>query len=405
MTALRLVRPVPEGDRSVLEFEAGVRAYPPGDEATGYWRIRWEEDGRRRDTSARSREEAIAKSVELVERLGRGSSTDLGRATGTDLVAHYLEPGRRPARVEAWSQRHRDEQVRYCGLYVTPVIGELACRRLTRQHFQRIVDRAPTPSVGLHLLRCVTALVNAGLEEGHLLARQDVLRGVRWRAPAGVQVAVEPVGRAVTEAEIPTAAAVHALARATAERSGVWWRELQVLLVAYSGLRWGEHVALTADRVDPGRRRIGVDRQVIEARGHLRETLPKGRRRRVTMYPARTPGDVDLAALVERRLAELPADGIMFPAPRSGWARRSNYGRNLWDPAAATAGWPRDDNGGWAWTFHSLRHVFATWALNQPGLRIEDVSRLLGHSSSRVTQDIYIHIHDDLYGRFYTATE
>jgi integrase len=237
------------------------------------------------------------------------------------------------------------------------------------------------------------------------LARQDVLRGVRWRAPAGVQVAVEPVGRAITEAEIPTTAAVHALARAAAERSGVWWRELQVLLVAYSGLRWGEHVALTADRVDPARRRVGVDRQVIEARGHLRETLPKGRRRRVTLYPARTPANIDLAALVERRLAELPPDGIMFPAPRSGWARRSNYGRNLWDPAATQAGWPRDDDGGWAWTFHSLRHVFATWALNQDGLRIEDVSRLLGHSSSRVTQDIYIHIHDDLYGRFYQATE
>ena len=54
---------------------------------------------------------------------------------------------------------------------------------------------------------------------------------------------------------------------------------------------------------------------------------------------------------------------------------------------------------------YSLRHVFATWALAQPGLRIEDVSRLLGHSSIRVTQDIYIHVHGDLYQRFYQATE
>jgi integrase len=37
------------------------------------------------------------------------------------------------------------------------------------------------------------------------------------------------------------------------------------------------------------------------------------------------------------------------------------------------------------WTFHSLRHVFATWALSQPGIRIKDVSRLMGHSSIRVT--------------------
>jgi len=44
------------------------------------------------------------------------------------------------------------------------------------------------------------------------------------------------------------------------------------------------------------------------------------------------------------------------------------------------------------------------WALNQPGLRLEDVSLLLGHSSTRVRQDIYIHVHDDLYQRFYDAS-
>jgi hypothetical protein len=49
--------------------------------------------------------------------------------------------------------------------------------------------------------------------------------------------------RFVEEAEIPTSAAVHELAPAATERSGVWWRELEVQLVAYSGLRWGEHAA------------------------------------------------------------------------------------------------------------------------------------------------------------------
>jgi hypothetical protein len=52
------------------------------------------------------------------------------------------------------------------------------------------------------------------------------------------------------------------------------------------------------------------------------------------MFPSRTPGGVDLAALVERRLGEIESDGVVFPAPRGGWARRSNYGRNTWGPAA-----------------------------------------------------------------------
>ncbi len=53
---------------------------------------------------------------------------------------------------------------------------------------------------------------------------------------------------------------------------------------------------------------------------------------------------------------------------------------------------------------HSHRHVFATWALAQPGARIEDVPRLLGHSTVRVTQDLYISPDGDLYERFYRAT-
>jgi hypothetical protein len=31
---------------------------------------------------------------------------------------------------------------------------------------------------------------------------------------------------------------------------------------------------------------------------------------------------------------------------------------------------------------------------------MEDVSRLMGHSSTRVTQDIHIHVRNDVYDRF-----
>ena len=215
--ALRFVNdPQPLPDREVLELDCGVRAYSPTS-AGGYWRIRWEEAGRRRDTTAPGRAEAIAKATELAERLGRGSATDLARATGADLVAHYLDPARRPPRVAAWSERHRDEQARYCERYVLPVLGHLPCRCITRLHLQAVVDQAPTTSVAEHLRRCLSALVAAGLEEGHLLARQDVLRGVRFRSVSPV----ESVDLAVTEAEIPPTTAVHALARSAAERSGV----------------------------------------------------------------------------------------------------------------------------------------------------------------------------------------
>ncbi|MDP9441253.1 MAG: hypothetical protein M3P34_03530 [Actinomycetota bacterium] len=48
----------------------------------------------------------------------------------------------------------------------------------------------------------------------------------------------------------------------------------------------------------------------------------------------------------------------------------------------------------------TFRHL----ALSQPGARIQDVSRLLGHSTVRVTQDLYIAPEADLYDRFYEVT-
>ena len=56
---------------------------------------------------------------------------------------------------------------RGCGTarrFVTPVIGEVPVRTLTRAHMQAIVDQAGTKSVGEQLFRCVSAMVGCGLE-------------------------------------------------------------------------------------------------------------------------------------------------------------------------------------------------------------------------------------------------
>jgi hypothetical protein len=156
--------------REVLDFDGGVRVYAPSTDG-GYGRLRWEEQRRRRDTTAPTKAAAIVKAGEIVERLGRAAPTELGRARGADLVAHYLDPTRRPPRVTRWSDRHRDEQTRYCYLYVLPVVATVPCRDITRVDFQHILDQARTASVAQHLRRCLTGIVAAGLEEGHLPAR------------------------------------------------------------------------------------------------------------------------------------------------------------------------------------------------------------------------------------------
>jgi integrase len=169
-------------------------------------------------------------------------------------------------------------------------------------------------------------------------------------------------------------------------------------------MRWGEHAALRANRAHPDYRRLTIDRQLIETTtGKLKLSLPKNRGRRATVYPARTPLGVDLAALVARRVDELEPNQLL-PLPPGRWARRSNYSRNTWNPAAHKVAWPQQPDGTWTWTYHHLRHVFATWALNK-GTPIEDLSRFLGHADTRNTQDIYIHIHGNHHTRFHQATK
>ena len=109
VTNLRLAG---DAGREVIPFEGGVVAYGPT-EPGGRWRLRWLEFGRRRDTTARTRDEALTKAVELSERLNIGTPTSHLRARGDALVEHYLDRRRRPTRGTGWSQRHREEQAAF----------------------------------------------------------------------------------------------------------------------------------------------------------------------------------------------------------------------------------------------------------------------------------------------------
>ena len=61
---------------SVLEFDYGVKAYPPR-QPGGYWRLRWKENHRQRDTTAKDRATAIARAVEIVEGMASGNPSEL----------------------------------------------------------------------------------------------------------------------------------------------------------------------------------------------------------------------------------------------------------------------------------------------------------------------------------------
>jgi integrase len=376
-------------------MDCGVVVYParePGDR----WRAVWYENGRRRQCQAVSEDRLAAKLEKVTERLA-ADAPGMERP-GADLIAFYLSPLRHPAG-RAWSRKHTDTQRRLCDRYLAPRIARVACEEIKTGHLQEAVNAAPTAGEGDRVRRCISALVSAGIAGGYLTNPR--LKLVHWQ-PGEERPVPEPAVTVAGESalfvdpsEIPAAVDVAKLGQALAYFDGLY--ELMANFAAYTGLRWGELAALTVAQITPATRTVDVDRKVIEIGGTLHPEPPKGRKRRRTIYPSRTPEGYLLAERIAARARATRAEqgaganlqGLMFPSPRGTYWRSSNFARRVLAPAYQTAGW-RDATGCGPWTWHSLRHVFCTTALFTWHIDPADVSRLAGHANIRITLDMYI---------------
>ena len=389
-------RAASRGGGEVIALDCGITVYPARGES-GRWRAVWHEDGERQQCEAPSEEKLAVKLQKVKIRL----EADAPKMTqpGAALIAHFLDPDRLPVQ-ERWSRKHAHTQRRLCALYVAPVIGTVACQDIKTGHMQRIVNAAPTAGEGDRVRRMISALVTAGIDSGFLVNSR--LAKVHWQAgdralPAPQYSVAGESAQWVDPAEIPSHDDVAKLGQSLAAGVHGDRDELMANTAAYSGLRWGELIALTVPQVDQARRVIAVDRKVVEVAGHLFVEAPKNRKHRKTIYPRRTPAGYPLAerfaARIEQVLAEQAAGanplGLIFPSPRGTYCRSSYFGRNVLKRAYLAVGW-RDAEGKGAWTWHSLRHVFCTTALFTWKLEPTDVSRMAGHANYRVTLDMYV---------------
>ncbi len=232
------------------------------------------------------------------------------RQPGAALIAWYLAPDRLLVS-ERWSRKHAHSQGRLCALYAAPVIGGVACQDIKTGHMQQVVNAAPTAGEGDRVRRMISALVTAGIDAGYLVNSR--LAKVHWQAgdrplPApAVSVAGESA-QWVDPAEIPSDGDIARLGRALAGGVHGDRDELMASTAAYSGLRWGELIALTVPQVDQDARVITVDRKVVEVAGHLFLEAPKNRKHRKTIYPRRTPAGYPLAERLAARIGEARAD-------------------------------------------------------------------------------------------------
>lgn len=154
-----------------------------------------------------------------------------------------------------------------------------------------------------------------------------------------------------------------------------------VLLLAYTGLRWGEAVGLRVKDVDFARRRVNVTVNAVEVGDTIEVGTPKSHKRRSVPFPA------SLSVALERLTGGRAGDDLVF-ATKSGTHERRSHNQHGWFPVAVkAAGLP-------TMTPHSLRHTAASLAVSS-GANVKAVQRMLGHASASMTLDVYADLFDD----------
>ena len=177
----------------------------------------------------------------------------------------------------------------------------------------------------------------------------------------------------------PTTEQVHAVAAAVPE-------ELRTLVIvaAGTGMRQGECLGLTVDRIDFLRRTVEVDRQLL--------TLPG---QPPTLGPPKTAASVRAIPLPQvvidalaAHIRDYPpgADGLIFTVANRPISRQA-FG-HIWRPAVAAAGVQAGTG------FHALRHYFASLLIRH-GESVMTVQSRLGHASAVETLDTYAHLWPD----------
>lgn len=171
-----------------------------------------------------------------------------------------------------------------------------------------------------------------------------------------------------------TAQQLHALAGACGNY------ELLVLLLGYTGMRWGEAIALTGDDVNTVTRRISITKNAVWVDGKLSLGSPKTHENRTVPIPR----------FLLKRLAEAASEagaGLLFHDSRGGYVPRPNMGSVNWFKRAAQhCGLPD-------MTPHDLRHTAASLAVHT-GANVKVIQRMLGHSSAVETLNRYADLFD-----------
>jgi len=272
------------------------------------------------------------------------------------------------------STRHAVENT--VNTHLVPALGKRALASLRRSDIQTFVnglELAASTVATVH--QHVRTILGAAVEDGRIMRNPAV--GVKL--PEVVKAPVVPL----------SAEQVWTLADAAPDRLRVI-----VVLGAGLGLRQGETLGLSVDRVDFLRRQVRIDRQMVTPpSGPPRFGPPKTKASFRTIPASKVVLD-ELAAHI--KAYGTGTDGILVHLEDGRPIGRNRFG-DAWRATSESVEMKGT-------RYHDLRHHFAS-ALIASGCSIKAVQESLGHASAKETLDTYSHLFPADHDRIRQAVE
>ncbi|MFC6286817.1 tyrosine-type recombinase/integrase [Nocardioides sp. GCM10027113] len=311
----------------------------------------------------------------------------LNEVTASVVTGQYVDPkaGRMPFRdyAEQWrkmqahrpsSQAHTETMLRR---HAYPTLGDRPLNSVLPSEVQAWVKRLGTedkaskrkalsPSTIGVVHSIVSSVMKAAVRDRRIMA--NPCEGTKLPKPEKKQVVP------------PTTEQVDVLRKAMPDRLGAL-----VTITAGTGMRQGEVLGLTVDRLDMLRREVRVDRQLVT----MAKDTPKFGPVKTDASVRTIPLPVVVVDALAAHLAAYPAgpDGLVFTQSNGDPWTRQRFG-HVWRPAARAAGLPVGSG------LHGLRHYYAS-LLIRFGESVKTVQARLGHATAAETLDTYSHLWPD----------
>lgn len=253
-------------------------------------------------------------------------------------------------------------------LRIEPKFGDWPVGKIDHESIQKWVNDLTELGLGPRTVRWIHSVLKMTLDyasdSGQLVGRNPATR------------TKFPPMRATTHTYLTTAE-VAALTLACGRQGDV------VSLLAYTGLRFGEHIGLNVEDVDLKARRIRVRRSMTQVGGKLVEGNPKSAAgRRSVPIPERL-----MPLLIKRLRGRRPGEPAIC-SPQGARLGLENWKRSVrWRQTIAEIGRP-------TLRVHDLRHTYASLT-RRAGADLRLLQKSMGHASIMVTAHIYADLYDD----------